>query len=109
MLSFVLRHTPLKMTWVPGDSDYYPEAPGGRSIEPNPFSAKKLGVDLPGLEPPYSKVPLNVVVLQQDYARLNLLKRHPKRLLRSLRVGARTTWAKAARPPARTWSAWAGP
>ena len=99
MLSFVLRHTPLKMTWVPGYSDYYPEAPGGRpggrSIEPKPFNAKKLGVDLPGLEPPYSKVPLNVVVLQQDYVRLNLLKRHPKGLLRSLRVGARTMFAKA--------------
>ncbi len=28
MLSFVLKHTPLKMCWVPGYSDYYPEAPG---------------------------------------------------------------------------------
>ncbi|WP_163755877.1 3-oxosteroid 1-dehydrogenase [Mycobacterium botniense] len=99
MLSFVLKHTPLKMCWVPGYSDYYPEAeggrPGGRSIEPKPFNAKKLGPDLAGLEPPYSKVPLNVVVMQQDYVRLNLLKRHPKGLLRSIRVGARTFWAKA--------------
>ncbi|OBJ55961.1 3-oxosteroid 1-dehydrogenase [Mycobacterium sp. 1423905.2] len=99
MLSFVLKHTPLKMCWVPGYSDYYPEAPGGRpggrSIEPKPFDAKKLGPDLPYLEPAYSKVPLNVVVLQQDYVRLNLLKRHPKGLLRSLRVGARTFWAKS--------------
>ncbi|MCV7094444.1 3-oxosteroid 1-dehydrogenase [Mycobacterium kubicae] len=99
MLSFVLRHTPLKMCWVPGYSDYYPEAPGGRpggrSIEPKPFDANKLGPDLPHLEPAYSKVPLNVVVLQQDYVRLNLLKRHPKGLLRSLRVGARTFWAKS--------------
>jgi 3-oxosteroid 1-dehydrogenase len=99
MLSFVLEHTPMKMTWVPGYSDYYPEAPGGRpggrSIEPKPFNAKKLGEDLPGLEPPYSKIPLNVVVLQHDYVRLNLLKRQPKGLLRSLRVGARTVWAKA--------------
>jgi 3-oxosteroid 1-dehydrogenase len=98
MLSFVLEHTPMKMTWVPRYSDYYPEAPGGRpggrSIEPKPFNAKKLGEDLPGLEPPYSKIPLNVVVLQQDYVRLNLLKRQPKGLLRSLRVGARTVWAK---------------
>ena len=40
MLSFVLKHTPLKMCWVPGYSDYYPEQPGGRaggrSIEPSP-------------------------------------------------------------------------
>jgi 3-oxosteroid 1-dehydrogenase len=99
MLSFVLKHTPLKMCWVPGYSDYYPEAPGGRpggrSIEPKPFNARKLGPDEPGLEPPYGKVPLNVVVMQQDYVRLNMLKRHPRGVLRSLRVGARTMWAKA--------------
>jgi len=98
MLSFVLRNTALKMCWVPNYSDYYPEAPGGRpggrSIEPKPFNAKKLGPDMPGLEPPYGKVPLNVVVMQQDYVRLNLLKRHPKGVLRSLRVGARTMWSK---------------
>ena len=45
----MLKHTPLKMCWVPGYSDYYPEAPGGRaggrSIEPKPFNAKKLGAD----------------------------------------------------------------
>ncbi|HYR12709.1 MAG TPA: FAD-dependent oxidoreductase, partial [Mycobacterium sp.] len=60
MLSFVLKHSPLKMCWVPGYSDYYPESPGGRpagrSIEPKPFNARKLGADLPGLEPPYGKV-----------------------------------------------------
>ena len=99
MLSFVLKNTPLKMCWVPGYSDYYPESPGGRpggrSIEPKPFDANKLGPDLPGLEPPYGKVPLNVVVMQQDYVRLNQLRRHPRGVLRSLRVGARTIWARA--------------
>ncbi len=50
---------------------------------------------MPGLEPPYGKVPLNVVVMQQDYVRLNQLKRHPRGVLRSLKVGARTMWAKA--------------
>lgn len=99
MLSFVLKHTPLKMCWVPGYSDYYPEAPGGRpggrSIEPKPFNARKLGADMAGLEPAYGKVPLNVVVMQQDYVRLNQLKRHPRGVLRSMKVGARTTWAKA--------------
>src|ERR1700757_4780370 len=30
MLSFVLAHTPLKMCWVPGYSDYYPADHGGR-------------------------------------------------------------------------------
>jgi 3-oxosteroid 1-dehydrogenase len=99
MLSFVLTHSPLKMCWVPNYSDYYPEAPGGRaggrSIEPKPFNARKLGEDMPGLEPPYGKVPLNVVVMQQDYVRLNLLKRHRKGVLRSLKVGFRTMWGKA--------------
>ena len=99
MLSFVLKHSPLKMCWVPGYSDYYPESPGGRpggrSIEPMPFDARKLGADLPGLEPPYGKVALNVVVMQQDYVRLNQLKRHPRGVVRSLKVGARTGWAKA--------------
>ncbi len=99
MLSFVLKNSPLKMCWVPGYSDYYPETPGGkvsgRSIEPKPFNANKLAADLPGLEPPYGKVPLNVVVMQQDYVRLNQLKRHPRGVLRSFRVAARTMWAKA--------------
>ena len=99
MLSFVLKNTPLKMCWVPGYSDYYPEAPGGRpggrSIEPKPFNARKLGADEAGLEPAYGKVPLNVVVMQQDYMRLNQLKRHPRGVLRSLKVGARSMWAKA--------------
>ena len=99
MLSFVLKHSPLKLCWVPNYSDYYPETPGGkasgRSVEPKPFDAKKLGADLKGLEPPYGKVPLNVVVMQQDYVRLNQLKRHPRGVLRSLKVGARTMWAQA--------------
>jgi 3-oxosteroid 1-dehydrogenase len=98
MLSFVLKHTPLTMRWVPGYSDYYPEVaggrPGGRSIEPKPFNANKLGPDLSGLEPPYGKLPPNVVVMQRDYVLLNQLKRHPRGALRSVKVGARTMWAK---------------
>src|SRR6201995_3329060 len=99
MLSFVLKHSPLKMCWVPQYADYYPEAPGGRaggrSIEPKPFNARKLGAALTGRERPDGKAPLNVVVMQQDYVRLNQLKRHPRGVLRSLKVGARTMWAKA--------------
>ncbi|QBS46127.1 3-oxosteroid 1-dehydrogenase [Nocardia sp. CS682] len=95
---FVLDHTPLKMKWVPGYSDYYPEAPGGlgagRSCEPTPFNAKVLGAELANLEPPYAKAPLNVVVMQADFVRLNLIRRHPKGIMRALRVGARTYWAK---------------
>ncbi|MCV7002822.1 3-oxosteroid 1-dehydrogenase [Mycolicibacterium alvei] len=99
MLSFVLKNSPLKLCWVPGYSDYYPETPGGkptgRSVEPKPFNAKKLGVDEKGLEPPYGKVPMNMVVMQQDYVRLNQLKRHPRGVLRSLKVGVRSVWANA--------------
>ena len=98
MLSFVLKHSPLKLCWVPNYSDYYPETAGGkssgRSVEPKPFNANKLGADLAGLEPPYGKVPMNMVVLQQDYVRLNQLKRHPRGVLRSLKVGIRATWGK---------------
>ncbi|MBP3087283.1 3-oxosteroid 1-dehydrogenase [Mycolicibacterium fortuitum] len=99
MLSFVLKHSPLKLCWVPGYSDYYPETPGGkptgRSVEPKPFNAKKLGADEKGLEPPYGKVPMNMVVMQQDYVRLNQLKRHPRGVLRSIKVGVRSVWANA--------------
>nr|WP_068055964.1 3-oxosteroid 1-dehydrogenase [Nocardia xishanensis] len=95
---FVLDHTPLKMKWVPGYSDYYPEAPGGlgegRSCEPKPFNLKVLGAERDNLEPPYAKAPLNVVVMQADFVRLNLIRRHPKGMMRAMRVGARTYWAK---------------
>ncbi|MEV0034183.1 3-oxosteroid 1-dehydrogenase [Nocardia sp. NPDC050793] len=95
---FVLDHTPLKMKWVPGYSDYYPEAPGGlgegRSCEPTPFNLKVLGAERDNLEPPYAKAPLNVVVMQADFVRLNLIRRHPKGMMRAMRVGARTYWAK---------------
>ncbi|WP_019931597.1 3-oxosteroid 1-dehydrogenase [Nocardia sp. BMG111209] len=96
---FVLAHTPLKMKWVPGYSDYYPEAPGGRgegrSCEPAPFDAKILGEERFRLEPPYAKAPMNVVVMQADYRRLNLIRRHPIGIMRAVRVGVRTYWAKA--------------
>ncbi|WP_304598374.1 3-oxosteroid 1-dehydrogenase [Nocardia sp. MDA0666] len=95
---FVLDHSPLQMTWVPGYSDYHPEAPGGlgsgRSCEPKPFNLKVLGAEAANLEPPYAKAPLNVVVMQTDFVRLNLIKRHPKGMMRAMRVGARTYLAK---------------
>jgi 3-oxosteroid 1-dehydrogenase len=96
-LSFVFAHSPLRMRWVPQYSDYYPEAPGGRvggrSIEPRPFNAKRLGADLDLLEPDYGKAPLNVAVTQADYRWLNLLLRHPRGPLRVLRVGLRWVFA----------------
>ncbi len=100
-LGFVLDHSALKLRWVPGYPDYYPEAPGGaplgRSCEPKPFDAMVLGEERFKLEPAYAKAPLNVVTTQADFVRLSMIRRHPKGVLRALRVGARTYWAKATR------------
>ncbi|WP_168708346.1 MULTISPECIES: 3-oxosteroid 1-dehydrogenase [unclassified Rhodococcus (in: high G+C Gram-positive bacteria)] len=98
MLSFVLKNSPLKMQWVPGYSDYYPEAPGGRvggrSVEPTPFDSTCLGSEVKNLEPDYGKAPLNVVITQADYRAINLLRRHPSGLARVMRVGMRWMGAK---------------
>lgn len=98
MLDFVLAHTPLKFAWVPGYSDYYPEAPGGlpggRSIEPKPMPVRLVGDHLATLTPPYLASPLQVAVTQADYRWLNLVRRHPRGMFRALRVGARGFVAK---------------
>src|SRR6478752_3712318 len=92
-LRFLLAHSPLRMQWVPDYSDYYPEAPGGRvggrSIEPAPFDLKRLGDERENLEPDYGKAPLNVSVTQADYRWATLMMRHPRGILRVLRIGAR--------------------
>src|SRR4051794_2863842 len=96
-ISFLLANTPLRMQWVPDYSDYYPEAPGGRvggrSIEPAPFDLRRLGADRADLEPDYGKAPLNVSVTQADYRWATLMMRHPRGILRVLRIGAR--WLSA--------------
>ena len=65
-----------------GLPDYYLEAPGGRlggrSVEPKPFDARRLGADLDNLHPQYTKAPLNMVVLQSDYRWMNIGTRHRK-------------------------------
>lgn len=93
VLRFVLDHTPLRLRWVTGYSDYYPEAPGGlprgRSLEPRPLNGAVLGSELANLAPPYLKAPTGMTVTQADYRWLNLVARHPKGLLRSARVAGR--------------------
>ncbi len=93
MLRFVLDHTPLRMRWVNGYADYYPEAPGGlpmgRSIEPRPFNAALLGDDLAHLAPPYLKAPTGIAVTQADYRWMNLVARHPRGMLRTAKVAGR--------------------
>ncbi|NRN63398.1 3-ketosteroid-delta-1-dehydrogenase [Kibdelosporangium sp. 4NS15] len=99
MLDFVLAHTPLRFAWVKGYSDYYPEAPGGmpggRSIEPKPMPAGLIGSHLDTLTRPYLASPMDVAVTQADYRWLNLVRRHPRGMLRALRVGARGFLARA--------------
>jgi 3-oxosteroid 1-dehydrogenase len=93
MLRFVLANTPLRMRWVTDYSDYYPEAPGGlptgRSLEPRPLNAAVLGDDLANLAPPYLKAPTGITVTQADFRWLNLVARHPRGMLRSMRVAGR--------------------
>jgi len=93
MLDFVLAATPLRLTWVPGYADYYPEAPGGlasgRSVEPVPFNGSVLGGELARLNPPYLPVPRGVAVTQADYRWLTLGPRHPRAVLASVRIAGR--------------------
>ncbi|MCD4535121.1 3-oxosteroid 1-dehydrogenase [Nocardioides sp. cx-169] len=76
VLDFVREHTPLRFTWVPGYSDYHPEAPGGRaagrSCEPVPLDARFLGEELRRLHPQYTKAPANMIVTQADFRKISL-------------------------------------
>ncbi|WP_327141187.1 3-oxosteroid 1-dehydrogenase [Nocardia sp. NBC_01327] len=96
-LDFLTAHSALDLQWVPGYSDYYPEAPGGRahgrSVEPKPFDAKGLGAELATLEPDYVAAAKNFVATQADFRQFHLGLRNPRAPLRVLRIGAR--WAKA--------------
>jgi 3-oxosteroid 1-dehydrogenase len=93
MMDLVLEKTPLRLQWVPGYADYYPEAPGGlasgRSVEPVPFDGTVLGGELAHLNPPYLPAPPGVAVTQADYRWLSLGPRHPRAVLAGVRVAAR--------------------
>ena len=91
MLDLVLAKTPLRLAWVPGYADYYPEAPGGlargRSVEPVPFDSRRLGAELAHLAPPY--LPSPVAITQAEYRWLSLGPRHPRAVLAGARVAVR--------------------
>jgi 3-oxosteroid 1-dehydrogenase len=93
MLDLVLAMTPLRLAWVPGYADYYPEAPGGRacgrSVEPRPFDGRLLGSELSRLNKPYLPVPAGVAVTQADYRWLSLGPRHPRAMLAGAKVAGR--------------------
>jgi 3-oxosteroid 1-dehydrogenase len=97
MLDLVRELTPLDFAWVPGYADYYPELPGGlaagRSIEPKPLDGRVLGDELANLAPPYVGAPGGLTVTAADYRWLNLIARHPRGLLRAVRVAGRWAWA----------------
>ena len=96
MLSLVLAKTPLRLAWVPGYADYYPEAPGGlaagRSIEAVPLDGRKvLGGELDRLARPY--LPSPVAITQAEYRWLSL-GRHPRGVRAGLRVAGRAARAR---------------
>lgn len=98
-LDYLMAHAPLDLEWVKDYSDYYPEAPGGRlggrSVEPRPFDARRLGDDLDTLHPQYTKAPLNMVVLQSDYKWMNVGLRHWRGVAKMAKVAGRFTWSKS--------------
>ena len=100
-LDFILENTPLRLEWVRDYSDYYPEAPGGRSTgrscEPKPFDGNKLGADLATLHPPYNKNPMNVVIKQSEYRWLSTGLRHWRGPVKASRVAARLLLARIRR------------
>ena len=93
MLDLVLARTPLRLAWVPGYADYYPEAPGGlargRSVEPVPMDSRRLGAELARLARPYLPTPDWVAITQADYRWLSLGPRHPRAILAGARVAGR--------------------
>jgi 3-oxosteroid 1-dehydrogenase len=93
MIDLVLARTPLKLTWVPGYADYYPEAAGGvaagRSVEPVPFNGNRLGAELARLNKPYLPVPDGMAVMQCDYRWAILGPRHPRAMLAAAKIAGR--------------------
>ncbi|MFD3425096.1 3-oxosteroid 1-dehydrogenase [Nocardia fluminea] len=93
VFDFLTAHSPLRMHWVPGYSDYYPEAEGGRghgrSVEPAPFDARVLGAELATLEPDYSKAPRNFVLTQADFRQIHLGWRNLRAPWHAIRIAMR--------------------
>jgi len=96
MLDLVLAKTALRLAWVPGYADYYPEAPGGlargRSVEPVPFDSRRLGAELAHLARPY--LPSPVAITQAEYRWLSLGPRHPRAVWAGARVAGRAALAR---------------
>jgi 3-oxosteroid 1-dehydrogenase len=99
MVTFVMRHSPLRFRWMEGYSDYYPEVPGGmpggRSIEPDMLDGNVLGAELANLNPPYLATPPGIVVFGADYRWLTLAAVNAKGAAVAAEAVARYTAAVA--------------
>lgn len=91
MLERVSRH--MRFTWCRGYSDYHPELPGGRpegrSIEPVPIDARKLGEDEPNLLAFDLPAPLGVWFTGYEARVLMMLKRTWRARLMLVKAGWR--------------------
>jgi 3-oxosteroid 1-dehydrogenase len=101
MLDLVRSSTPVDFAWVPGYSDYYPEAPGGlasgRTIEPVPLDGRVLGDEFDRLNPPYLPAPDGMAITAADYRWLSLGTRHPRAIWTTAKVAGRMARTKALR------------
>jgi len=97
VMDFIREHTPVRFAWVPEYADYHPEAPGGRlrgrSVEPVPMDARRLGDELERLHPAYTKAPANLIVTQADFRKISLGMRTVRGPLTMLRVILARLWS----------------
>lgn len=89
-IDLLRRRTPLSFQWIPGYADYRPELPGGsaagRTIEPRPFDATRLGADRALLRPSDLTSSFPFPVTGRSYRWLNLLTRHPRGVLEAVKT-----------------------
>jgi 3-oxosteroid 1-dehydrogenase len=101
VMEFLREQTPVRFAWVPEYADYHPEAPGGRlrgrSVEPVPMDARRLGEELARLHPAYTKAPANLIVTQADFRKISLGLRTLRGPLTMVRVLLARMWSTVRR------------
>lgn len=77
MIEWLRDHTCVKFQRMPGYADYYPEKPGGiaagRSLEPVPFNANKLGKEQAYLRRPMAEAPGGFAITSSEYQKIGML------------------------------------
>lgn len=80
-VQFLDDHTPLKLFWAKGYSDYHPENPGGDSVgrtcEAKAFNINRLGEESKRLRPAPMNAPIPMPVTGYDYKWMNLMFSKP--------------------------------